>query len=34
VFIDVTRDPVAAEDGSILPGLRARIGRLLTGNHF
>lgn len=34
VFVGVTRDPVAVEVGSVLPGLRARIGRLLTGNSF
>ena len=34
VFVGVTRDPVAVEAGSVLPGLRARIGRLLTGNAF
>lgn len=34
VFVGATRDPVAVEPGSVLPGLRARIGRLLAGNAF
>ncbi|ELZ36664.1 hypothetical protein C471_14285 [Halorubrum saccharovorum DSM 1137] len=32
VFVDVDRDPVAVEGDAVLPGARAWIGRLLTGN--
>jgi len=34
VFIDVARDPVAVEEDAVLPGVRAWMGRLLTGNNF
>lgn len=34
VFVDVDRDPVAVEEGAVLSGARAWIGRLLTGNNF
>ncbi|EMA59869.1 hypothetical protein [Halorubrum kocurii] len=34
VFVDVDRDPVAVEEGSVLAGGRAWVGRLLTGNNF
>lgn len=32
--LDVDRDPVAVEEGAVLPGARARIARLLTGSGF
>ncbi|SFR44484.1 MULTISPECIES: hypothetical protein [Halorubrum] len=34
VPLDVDRDPVAVEAGAMLPGVRAWIARLLTGNGF
>ncbi|WP_435093812.1 hypothetical protein [Halorubrum sp. N11] len=34
VFIDVKRDPVAIDEDALLPGMRAWVARLLTGNRL